>query len=193
MKNLVKNIVLMLTALFLISMAVSCKKEDPAPAVNFNNPTAQYIESFLGKSVDEFIKACEECGMMKIKEEKDYISYSNEINKIETDCYFKNNVLTGIEYLTEPSNKKEKFIEYFNYLSNNNYAAFKGDCNGVCYKDINEFGKNLANSETAYCYMAKASNAVYVTTMSEKIIIGFYSPESEMYEIIKSYAMSSCN
>lgn len=193
MKKLVKNIVLMLTALFLISMAVSCKKKEPAPAVNFNNPTAQYIESFLGKPVDEFIKVCEESGMMKIKEEEGYLSYSNEINKIEAECNYKNNILTEITYITSTNNNNEKFIEYFNYLSNNNYAAFQGDCGMACYKDINEFGKNLANSETAYCYMAKASNAVYVTTMSEKIIIVFCTPEYEGYETIKSIAMSSCD
>ncbi len=193
MKNLVKNIVLMLTVLFLISMVVSCKKEDPAPAVNFNNPTAQYIESFLGKPVDEFIKACEESGMMKIKEEEGYLSYSNEINKIEAECNYKNDILTEITYITSTNNKKEKSTEYFNYLSNNNYAAFQGSCDMVCYKDINEFGKILTNgNELDYCYMAKASNAVYVAVMSQLIIV-FCTPEYEGYESIKSEAMSSCD
>lgn len=205
MKKLAKNIVLMLTALFLISMATSCKKDEPKPVINFNNPTAQYIESFLGKSVDEFIKACEESGMIKYDERDNSIWFNNQINHLDVGCNFKNNNLTYISYSKNEcglETDKQKFLEFFNYLSGNNYAAFKGwnndDDKNLCFKDMNEF-RNSQSSElfSSTCEMVKTSNGVglgyYKNEISDQYFIDFASPEDEIYEYMKADAMSSCD
>lgn len=207
MKKLVKNIVLMLTALFLISMATSCKKKEPAPAINFNNPTAQYIESFLGKPVDEFIKACEESGMMKMNEKEGYIYYKSNINNNESSVDYTNNTINEIYYSNKGTKdeRNKKTINYINYLKNNNYAGFHGitafdgkEEQQICTNKIDEILTEINNNnpDAIIATFIKTSNGCQIysyTRGGNGLDIIFSSPSGESYEDIKSYAMSSCN
>jgi len=198
MKKTIKSI-MALTALVTMTIAItSCKKEEPAPTINFNNATAQYVESFLGKSTEEFKKACEESGMIIYENDNERVGYKNGINGIDASIIKKNNTITVISYIKEDTkeNNITRYKDFLEYNKNNNYADFRGwNEQKICYKNPTEYNNSLNSDITSSnCTFVKAVNATHMNLDKKSIRIEYISKDcSEIYEEYKSEAMSSCN
>jgi len=186
-----------LAALITLATLSGCKKEEQ-PTVNFNNATAEYIESFLGKPVDDFKKACEESGMILVFDKDGIISYKNEIKGISTEINYTNETTNTIQYTKETENDaaRNTYKEYLNYIIDGNYAAFLGINNQDmknCYKDLNEYKTSInENVWASDSNFIKILNGVYLRLDRTTLSIIFTTPENKLYEFIKSDAMSSC-
>lgn len=181
----------------------SCKKNDPKQEITFLNATAQYVESFVGKSVEEFESASVKSNLAKYegKLPENMISYRNEIQGI--DVAIKHNSSNIIIYIHYDKNgditaNMNLFMGWLDEVINEDYAYFKGwnnnDYENLCFKNTSEF-KNSISSDLAdsTCEFYKQSGACGLHFSDTNAFIDFCSPEEEeMYDGCKKDAMSRC-
>jgi len=182
-------------ALITLATLSGCKKEEQ-PTVNFNNATAQYVESFLGKPVEDFKKACEESGMIIYQDDNERVGYKNGINGIDASIIKKDNTIIEISYYKEDTkdNNKTRYKDFLEYNKNNNYADFIG-FNGpkTCFKNLTEYTNSLNSDITSSnCTFVKTANASHMNLSESYFVIDYIKPECTYYEEYKKEAMSSC-
>ena len=148
MKKLAKNIVLMLTALFLISMATSCKKDEPKPTFNgdFTKISIELLESTIGIDSALVIEKIIKDGFVINEDMYPTIEYINNSYGLQYDFSISNGKIESITGSKDSSNDKKTLKDFFTQandkMTSKNLPLFKGTADNIFTTKVNICEKN---------------------------------------------------